>query len=95
MVEVAAGDDIIFAGCWRVRTNQDGRLVHAGALAKSHDPNASIIWPPAVVALPYIVRRAIPVIITLDGGVFYPQLIGVNPAVTSMDTALSAQFLGR
>jgi len=45
--------------------------------------------------LPYVVRRAIPVIITLDGRVFYPQLIGVNPAVTSMDTALSAQFLGR
>ena len=95
MVDVAAGDDIIFAGCWRVRTNQDGRLVHAGALAKSHDANASTIWPPAIAALPYIVRRAIPVISTLDGRVFYPQLKGVNPAVTSIDTALSAQFLGR
>jgi tRNA(Ile)-lysidine synthase len=94
-VDVAADDDIIFAGCWRVRTKQAGKLVHAGALAKSDDGKASTVWPADIASLPYVVRRAIPVIITLDGRVFYPQLIGVNPAVTSMDTALSAQFLGR
>ena len=94
-MDVAADDDVIFAGCWRVRTKQAGKLVHAGALAKSDEGAASTAWPADIAILPYVVRRAIPVIITLDGGVFYPQLIGVNPAVTSMDTALSAQFLGR
>jgi hypothetical protein len=92
---VAADDDVIFAGCWRVRTKHAGKLVHAGALAESDEGAASTGWPTDIAILPYVVRRAIPVIITLDGGVFYPQLIGVNPAVTSMDTALSAQFLGR
>lgn len=94
-MDVAADDDVIFAGCWRVRTKHAGKLLHAGALAESDERSASTVWPTDIAILPYVVRRAIPVIITLDGGVFYPQLIGVNPAVTSMDTALSAQFLGR
>ena len=51
--------------------------------------------PTNIAALPYIVRRALPVIVTLDGAVFYPQLIGVKSACAPMDTVLSAQFLGR
>lgn len=94
-MDVAADDDVIFAGCWRVRTKQAGKLVHAGALAKSDEESASTVWPTDMAILPYVARRAIPVIITLDGGVCYPHLLGVNPAVTSMDTALSAQFLVR
>ena len=94
-MDVAADDDVIFAGCWRVRTKQAGKLVHAGALAKSDEGVASTAWPADIAILPYVVRRAIPVIVTLDGGVFYPQLIGVNSAFTSQDTPLSAQFLGR
>ena len=29
-LDVVADDDVIFAGCWRVRTKQAGKLVHAG-----------------------------------------------------------------
>ncbi len=94
-VDVAADDDVIFAGCWRVRTKHAGKLLHAGAIAKLDEVTASTAWPADIASLPYVVRRAIPVIIALDGGVFYPQLLGVNTAVTSMETALSAQFLGR
>ena len=94
-VDVVAGDDVIFAGCWRVRTNRDGRLLHAGTLAKSHDVDASTICLPDFAALPHVVRRAIPVISTLDGRVFHPHLKGWNAAVTSIDKAMLAQFLGR
>ena len=73
-MDVVADDDVIFAGCWRVRTKQAGKLVHAGALSKSCVGVASTAWPTDIAILPYVVRRAIPVIVTLDGGVFYPQL---------------------
>jgi hypothetical protein len=94
-VDVGANDDVIFAGCWRMRTKQAGKLVHAGALATSDDCEASTKWPSDITNLPFIVRRAIPVIITLDGAVLYPQIIKGDPVVTSTDTAFSAQFLGR
>ena len=93
-MDVVADDDVIFAGCWRVQTKQAGKLVYAGTLSKSGDGAASIVWPADIASLPYVVRRAIPVIITLDGGIFYPHLIKANRLVASMDTALSAQFLG-
>ena len=94
-VDVAADDDVIFAGCWRVRTNRAGTLVHAGALAKSNDIGTLTEWPLDVTNLPFIVRRAIPVIITLDGAVFYPQVIGTNSSDAPPSIALSAQFLWR
>ena len=95
VMDVAANDDVIFAGCWRVLTKRAGRLMHAEVLAKSDQPAASKAWPADIVALPYVVRRAIPVFITLDGEVFHPQLIGMNTEVASIETALSAEFLGR
>ena len=92
-LDVMADDDVIFAGCWRVRTKQAGKLVHAGALAKSDKEAALAVWPADIAKLPFVVRRAIPVIITLDGGVSYPHLVGVNSAAMPMEQALSAQFL--
>ena len=94
-VDVVTDDDVIFDGCWRVRTKQAGKLGHAGALVKSDDSGASTEWPSDIATLPDIVRRAIPVIITLDGAVIYPQLEGVIPAASIADVAFSAQFLGR
>ena len=93
-VDVAVDDDVIFAGCWRVRTKQAGRLLHAGALAKSAEGAASAAWPAVIANLPYVVRRAIPVITTLDGGVIYPQLIDVSQDPKPLRRASSAQFLG-
>ena len=94
-VNVTADDDVIFAGCWRVWTKKAGKLVHAGVIARSDERTRSTVWPTDIAMLPDVVKRAIPVIITLDGGVFYPQLRGVDAAVTSPNTVFSAQFLGR
>ena len=92
---VAAGDDVIFAGCWRVRTALAGQLLNAGT-AQHCDGTTTAAPPPDMIAtLPYIVRRVIPVLCTLDGGLIYPQLSGVRSYGTSADIALSAQFLGR
>ena len=93
-VDVAVDDDIIFAGCWRVRTKQAGKLLHVGALAKSEKNATSTAWPADIATLPYVVRRAIPVIMALDGGVIYPQLIGRNEDFKSPNTGSCAQFLG-
>ena len=94
-VDVAADDDVIFANCWRVRTKQAGKLSHAGTLAKSDKGSASPAWSEDIATLPYIVRRAIPVITTLDGTVFYPHLLNGKLAGSPPDTVLLAQFLGR
>ena len=93
--DVAAGDDVIFAGCWRVRTAFSGKLLNAGTALQLKRTTTAAPPPDAIAALPYIVRRVIPVLYTLDGGLIYPQLEGVKSCVTSTDRALSAQFLGR
>ena len=95
VLDVTANDDVIFAGCWRVQTKQAGKLLHAGALVKSDKEAASAAWPANIATLPFIVRRAIPVMITLDGAVFYPQLKEVNSPDTPTEIVFSAQFLWR
>ena len=94
VLDVVADDDVIFAGCWRVLTKQAGKLVHAGAHAKSDNGGAPTAWPRDITKLPYVARRAIPVLMTLDGEVSYPQLLpkAVLPSTTT--AASSAQFLG-
>ena len=92
---VAAGDDVIFAGCWRVRTAFSGKLLNAGTAPHCVGTTTAAPPPDMIAALPYIIRRVIPVLCTLDGGLIYPQLEEVKSCVTSTDTALSAQFLGR
>ena len=94
VLDVTADDDVVFDKCWRVRTKHAGKLVHAGRLTKSDGGAVSTAWPADIAALPYVVRRAIPVIVTLDGAVLYPQLLGGNFSATSVDTGLSAQYLG-
>jgi tRNA(Ile)-lysidine synthase len=93
--EVAAGDDVIFAGCWRVRTALAGQLLNVGTAPQLKRTTTAAPPPDAIAALPYIVRRAIPVLYTLDGGLIYPQLERVKPSVALTDIALTAQFLGR
>ena len=93
--KVAAGDDVIFAGCWRVRTALAGQLLSAGAAPHRDGAKTAAPPPDMIAALPYIVRRVIPVLCTLDGGLIYPQLSGVRSYGTSADIALSAEFLGR
>jgi hypothetical protein len=92
---VVAGDDIIFAGCWRVRTALAGQLLNAGTTLQLKRTIAATPPPDVIAALPYIVRRVIPVLYTLDGGLIYPQLECMRSSVSSTDPVLSAQFLGR
>ena len=94
-LDVAADDDVIFAGCWRVRTKQAGKLVHLGAHAKSDDGLALTACSADFAKLPCVIKRAIPIMITLDGRVFYPQIKGVNQEIRSADITFSAQFLER
>ncbi len=94
VLDVVADDDVIFAGCWRVRTNQAGTLVHGGAHRKSDNRGAPTAWPSDGASLPYVARRAIPVIVTLDGEVSYPQIIVADTQPTPTTVAFSAQFMG-
>ena len=94
-LDVLADDDVIFAGCWRVRTRKAGKLLNAGALAKSDEVAASKAWPADIANLPFIVRRAIPVMVTLDGAVFYPHLEKVNSKIAFQNKTFSAHFLAR
>ena len=94
VLDVVADDDVIFAGCWRVRTNQAGTLVHEGAHGKSDGGGTPTAWPSDGASLPYVARRAIPVIITLDGEVSYPQIINANTSSKPTTVAFSAQFMG-
>ena len=91
---MTADDDVILPGAGGCEQSKLESL-HAGAIARLDERAASKAWPADIAALPYVVRSAIPVIITLDGGVFYPQLVGTGPAVASTDSVLSAQFLGQ
>ena len=94
VLDVLADDDVIFAGCWRVRTKQAGKLVHLGAHRKLENEGAPTELPIDKANLPYVVRRTIPVIITLDGEVSYPHLPGVGVSHLPNPVGLSAQFLG-
>ena len=94
VLDIVADDDVIFAGCWRVRTNQAGTLVHEGAQEKSDDRGAPTAWLSDFASLPYVARRAIPVIITLDGKVSYPQILNADSIPTPTAVAFSAQFMG-
>ena len=93
--DVAAGDDVIFAGCWRVRTALAGKLLNAGTVTKLKRTTTAATPPDAIATSPHIVRRVIPVLCTLDGGLIYPHLEEVRPSITSASMLLSAQFLGR
>ena len=94
VLDVVANDNVIFAGCWWVRTNQAGRVVHLGAHENSNDGGAPTPLPSDGATLPYVARRAIPVIITLDGEVFYPQIIKTGTLASPTGVAFSAQFMG-
>ena len=94
LLDVVADDDVIFAGCWRVRTKQAGKLVHVGAYGKLDDVGAPTAWPADNATLPYVARRAIPVIITLDGEVLYPQIHPNKSSPPPTTAVFSAQFLG-
>jgi len=92
---VTAGDDVIFAGCWHVKTAVSGQLVNGHAAHKMPQDWATGKLPAVMRDLPYLVRRAIPVLNALDGTSIYPQVRGVQSSETAKDAPLVARFLGR
>jgi tRNA(Ile)-lysidine synthase len=93
---IAAGQEVVFAGCWLVKSAQAG-MVHASADTPQiqGDSGAALhvkSMPDGWHLLPYRARQAIPVFTTLDGGSIYPQLKGYKS--TQLPATMSARFLG-
>ena len=77
---IAADQEVVFAGCWLVKSAQAG-LLHAWAdtpqiQADSGAASRAKSMPDGWHLLPHRARQAIPVLTTLDGGSIYPQLKG-------------------
>lgn len=93
---VAAGEAVVFAGCWLVHSRQAGTLHALGDAAKltaDFTPRlAAKAVPDAWHLLPHRARRAIPVLTALDGGLIYPQLKGYEN--TQSPVSMAARFLG-
>ena len=93
---VGAGDEVVFAGCWLVKSQQRGTLHALGDTGKildgfdrvRIDQNMPQDWK----SMPHRARRAIPVLTTLDGGLIYPQIGGVEHFPP--EYPLAARFLG-
>ena len=93
---IAAGQEIVFAGCWLVKSAQAG-VVHASADKLQLQGNSGAAshakpMPDEWHLLPHRARQAIPVLSTLDGRSIYPQLRGYKCSQSTADVA--ARFLG-
>ena len=93
---VEAGDEVVFAGCWLVKSQQRGMLHALGDTGKIWDGFNSVRinknMPRDWKLMPHRARQAIPVLTTLDGGLIYPQ-IGYDER-QQYATPLVARFLG-
>ena len=93
---IRAGDEVVFAGCWLVKSQQAGTLHAFGDLGKIGDGlNLKMIAkniPEDWHLIPHRARQAIPVLTTLDGGLIYPQVKECNK--TKLNASLLARFLG-
>ncbi|MDC0648961.1 tRNA lysidine(34) synthetase TilS [Alphaproteobacteria bacterium] len=92
---IAAGQEVVFAGCWLIKSAQAG-MVHASADTSKIQDNSGTISraksiPDGWRSLPHRARQAIPVLTTLDGGSVYPQLSGYES--TQPPATLAARFL--
>ena len=76
---VGAGDEVVFAGCWLVKSQQRGTLHALGDTGKILDGFNSFRidknMPQDWKLMPHRARQAIPVLTTLDGGLIYPQIV--------------------
>ena len=94
--QIAAGQELVFAGCWLVKSAQAG-MVHAWAdTPQIHVDSGAASFakpmPDGWRLLPHRARQAIPVLTTLDGGSVYPQLEGYRS--TQPPARMAARFLG-
>ena len=93
---VGAGNEVVFAGCWLVKSQKGGTLHALGDAGKVWDGLDRTVtkknMPEGWHLMPHRARQAIPVLTTLDGELIYPQ-IGYDERQRSA-TPLTARFLG-
>ena len=93
---IAAGQELVFAGCWLVKSAQAGMLhgfadspgIQGDSGAALHVKSMPDEWR----LLPHRARQAIPVLTTLDGESIYPQLEGYES--NQLPATMAARFLG-
>ena len=76
-LRLAAGSRAVFNHVWEIESPVEATVRHLGEAGSG----AGRDWAgtPGWCALPPLVRRALPVLETLDGSVIYPHLIGSGP----------------
>jgi tRNA(Ile)-lysidine synthase len=93
---IAAGQELVFAGCWLIKSAQAGMLYGLADTPRLPGDSGATLhvnsMPDGWHLLPHRARQAIPVLTTLDGGSIYPQLKGYVD--TQPPATLAAQFLG-
>lgn len=95
-ISMGAGDEVVFAGCWLVKSQHAGMLHALGDTGKVRDSfDCAMIdknMPKDWRLIPHRARQAIPVLTTLDGEVIYPQIGCYENRV--LDAPLVASFFG-
>ena len=95
-MSIGVGDEVVFAGCWLVKSRKAGilhALSDAGKAADRFDRAVNKKYMPKDWRImPHRARQAIPVLTTLDGGLIYPQ-IGYSENHQSV-APIAARFLG-
>ena len=95
-ITIGAGDEVVFAGCWLVKSQYAGTL-HAFADidrigSRMNRSISSRNMPKDWHSIPHRARQGIPLLTTLDGGLIYPQIKEVDKQKTL--SPLAATFLG-
>lgn len=89
---IEADEDMIFGGCWHVTSKIAGYVMAFGHTKLAQTPSKASL-PPEWDGFQHIVRQSIPVIQSLDGEVFYPQIkISLNEEY-ALDALVNARFL--
>ena len=95
-MSIEAFDEVVFAGCWLVKSQKPGLLLAFGDACRSGDGlDRTMIcknMPKEWYLMPHRARQAIPVLRTLDGGLIYPQLEGSSKLESG--ASLAARFVG-
>ncbi|MGB1872962.1 MAG: tRNA lysidine(34) synthetase TilS [Candidatus Puniceispirillaceae bacterium] len=88
--QVRAGESAIFAGVWEIGSPVDAVIRHLGAAGSGagRDWAGTAGW----CAVPSLVRRALPVLETLDGALIYPHL-QINAMCDDVSNNATARFL--
>lgn len=89
---IKADEDIIFGGCWHVTSKITGYVMAFGHTKLAQRPSKASL-PPEWDGFQHIVRQSIPVIQSLDGEVFYPQIKTSNYNDYAFDALVNARFL--